>query len=63
MAYIVARGKAEAKVEFTTGGDMSFECFDEAVSRMDYENKYGYFKEFEHFVYEVVLKVKAKKLI
>ena len=61
MAYVVACSKTEARVEFARGA--TFDSLDDAMTRMDYENKYGYFKEFEHFIYEVEMKVKAKKLI
>ena len=62
MKYVVARGKAEAKVDFDNG-DGGYDDFNEAVERMNYENKYGYFKDFEHFVFEVEQRTKAKKLI
>lgn len=61
MKYVVARGKAEAKAMFAR--DEVFDGFSDAMDRMNYQNKYGYNAEFEHFVYEVGTKVKAKKLI
>lgn len=59
----MARGKAEARVEFADGSDAVFESLGSATDRMNYENKYGYYNHIEHFVYEVEMKVKVKKLM
>ena len=61
MAYVVARDKTEAKA--MVARDEVFDSFSGATDSMNYQNKYGYNAEFEHFVYEVETKVKAKKLI
>lgn len=62
MKYVVARGKAEAKAEFASDRSV-FDDLSDAMDSMNYQNKYGYYSEFEHFIYEVEVKVKAKKLI